>query len=326
MCRLFGRSLLLAALTLCAPLAARAAGFEVVPTGHDSDLRVFLGGGRGLSGGEALARMRAGVDLNLWVAGNQYFAMGDVVRAFQKTHPTARAVGVVTLPPGLIAQAILKGGLRYLGKDYSLRPDAYATVDLAHLRALKAAGLARAYRIYLHNELALMVAKGNPKHVRDLEDLRRSDLRIELPNPIDEGIMSVYGRKVLMRRGLWTALTGGRECRSCRPVANVYFTAVHHREIPADLSDGRADVGLVWKTEVRNSAAKGLPIAGVYLPAQDSLRDEVSYLIAPIIGAAHAAQAGAYLSFLETPAARDAYAAHGFVPARPWETAPRPIP
>ncbi len=320
------RLFLLLALALGTSAAARASGLETVPAGHDSDLRVFERGGKELSGPAALARMRSGVDLNLWVAGNQFFAMRDVVRAFQKANPKVRSVGVVTLPPGLIASGILKGGLAYLGKDYALRPDAYATVDLAHLKSLKAAGLAREYRVYLHNELALMVARGNPKGVRGLEDLRRKDLRIELPNPIDEGIMSVYGRRVLERHGLWRALTGGRECRACRPVPNVYFTAVHHREIPADLRDGRADVGLVWRTEVRNAAADGLPVEGVDLPPQDSLRDEVSYLIAPLSVARHSAAAAAFLSFLETPAARAAYADHGFVPAKGDEAAARAIP
>ncbi|NNN05921.1 MAG: substrate-binding domain-containing protein [Elusimicrobia bacterium] len=314
----------LAALALCAAISARAALVQI-PAGHDSDLRVFLSGGRTLSGPAALERMQSGVDLDLWVAGNQYFAMGDVLRAFQKENPKAAAIGVITLPPGLIAQAILKGGWRYAGKSYPMRPDAYATVDLAHLRALKKAGLASDYRVYLHNELALMVARGNPKDVHGLKDLRRTDLRVELPNPVDEGIMSVYGRKVLERLGLWKDLTAGQVCRACRPVAHVYFTAVHHREIPADISAGRADVGLVWKTEIRNAAAHGLPIAGVDLPPQDSLRDQVSYLITPITGARHAAGASAFLRFLETAPARDAYAAHGFVPARSDESEPRPI-
>ena len=176
------RGALLTVAALCASVSARAA-LTPIPPGHDSDLRVFLSGGRTLSGPAALEKMRSGADLDLWVAGNQYFAMGDVVRAFQKTHPQAAAIGVITLPPGLIARAILGGGWRYAGKDYPMRPDAYATVDVAHLRALQKAGLASDYRVYLHNELALMVARGNPKGIRSVHDLGRADVRLSMPNP-----------------------------------------------------------------------------------------------------------------------------------------------
>lgn len=165
-----------------------------------------------------------------------------------------------------------------------------------------------------------MVAGGNPKRVRGLEDLRRPDLRVDLPNPVDEGIMSVYGRMVLARHGLLDFLSGGRECKACRPIPRVLFTEVHHREIPAALQDGAADVGLVWRTEVRNAVAAGLNVEGVDLPLQDSLRGEVQYLISPLTGTPHAALAMRYLRFLGTKPGRGAYAAHGFIPARPEES------
>ena len=313
-------------LALSAAVSAGAAVLQTITADHDPDLRVFLSDGKELDGSEALERMRSGVDLDLWVAGNQFFAMRDVVRAFQKENPAAGAIAVVTLPPGAVAQAIVKGGWSYRGKDYPLRPDLYATVDLAHLRKLKTAGLARDYRVYLHNELSLMVVRGNPKRVRGLDDLRRPDLRVDLPNPVDEGIMSVYGRKVLARHGLWDLLSAGRECKACRPIPRVLFTEVHHREIPAALQHGDADVGLVWRTEVRNAVGDGMNVEGVDLPAEDSLRDEVQYMIAPISGAPHTALATRYLHFLWSKPGRDAYAAHGFIPARPEESSSRPIP
>jgi hypothetical protein len=36
--------------------------------------------------------------LVLWLAGNQFFAMDDVVHAFQAQHP-GTTVGLITLPP-----------------------------------------------------------------------------------------------------------------------------------------------------------------------------------------------------------------------------------
>jgi ABC-type molybdate transport system substrate-binding protein len=95
-------------------------------------------------------------------------------------------------------------------------PDVYASVNLGHLKELKSIELMQSYMIYMHNELQIMVAKGNPKDIRGIEDLGRSDVRTSLPNPINEGIMQFYARKVLERHGLWQALSGGKECASCQ--------------------------------------------------------------------------------------------------------------
>ena len=41
---------------------------------------------------------------------------------------------------------------------------------------------------YVTNDLEIMVAAGNPKGLHSLNDLRRPDLRLSMPNPQWEGI------------------------------------------------------------------------------------------------------------------------------------------
>ena len=53
------------------------------------------------------------------------------------------------------------------------------------------------HAIYMHNELVIMVGKGNAKKVNGIADLGRADVRTSMPNPINEGIMQFYARKVL---------------------------------------------------------------------------------------------------------------------------------
>lgn len=60
-----------------------------------------------------------------WLAGNQFFAMDDVVRAFRKHSPGTR-VGLITLPPGLLLEAIDKAGVVYGGKQYPGQPEVHA--------------------------------------------------------------------------------------------------------------------------------------------------------------------------------------------------------
>ncbi|MEP6658206.1 MAG: substrate-binding domain-containing protein [Betaproteobacteria bacterium] len=309
-----------------APVRAQvtAGTYEPIPADKDSDLRLFYADGRIVTGSSALERMRAEADLTLWLAGNQFFAMEDVVRAFQRQYPAVGSVGLITLPPGVLLNAIQKGGWRYKDKDYALQPDVYASVDLGHLKTLRAKGRMNDYMIYLHNALDLMVAKGNPKGIKGIDDLGRADVRSMLPNPIDEGIMVFYARKVLVRHGLWDRLSGGRECKSCRPHPNVYFTAVHHREIPEALKSGTADAGIVWATETKNALQEGAPVETVPLPPTDSLVDDVSYAIGILTDTQHPAAAQRYLAFLASAAGQDTYARHGFIKAT--DATLKPIP
>lgn len=309
-----------------APLAAsKPAAYAVIPANKDNDLKLYYADGRVLKGSDALARMQQDAELVLWLAGNQFFAMDDVVRAFQAQN-RGMDVGLVTLPPGLLLSAIESGGWAYGGRSYPGRPDIYASVNLGHLKKLKGAGLMTEYATYMHNEMVLMVAKGNPKRIRGIADLKRADVRTSMPNPINEGIMQFYGRKVLERHGLWAQISGGRECFSCQTTPGNWFTSVHHRETPDRILAGQSDTGIVWTTEAIEAQREGKAVEAVKLPPQDSLRDEVAYAIGALAGSPRAAAAGRYLEFLRSPAAHAAYAKYGFVIGTPQELTLKPIP
>jgi ABC-type molybdate transport system substrate-binding protein len=327
MCRVFAMALgvaLAVAISAVRAQAGPSGELAAIPPNKDTDLKFYQTDGKIQQGAEALEHMASDANLVVWVAGNQFFAMDDVIGAFQKAHPGI-SVGLITLPPGLILTAIEAGGWSYDGKEYRCTPDVYASVNLGHLQRLKATGLMRDYKIYMHNELQMMVAKGNPKAVASINDLVRSDVRTALPNPVNEGIMQFYARKVLERHGIWSQIAGGRDCVSCQTTERNWFTAVHHREIPERIRDGKSDAGIVWKTEVMEALRQGAPIEGVKLPAADSLRDEVSYATGALQNARHRASADEYLAFLATDAAQDAYAGFGFVKARPEELGLNPI-
>lgn len=104
-----------------------------------------------------------------------------------------------------------------------------------------------------------------------------------------------------------------------------WFTAVHHRETPERILDGRSDAGVVWKTEVQHARAEGHDVEGVSLPPEDSLHNEVAYAIGVLDGSPHQAAAEKYMAFLATPAAQDTYAKYGFVKATSEELRQKPI-
>ena len=304
---------------------AAASKYAAIPANKDSDLKLYRADGSIVSGPAALGRMSQDAQIVLWLAGNQFFAMDDVVAAFQKQNPGI-AVGLITLPPGLLLEAISKGGWTYGGKDYPGLPDVYASVNLGHLKKLKALGLADRYAVYMHNEMVLMVGKGNPKKIKGIDDVQRADVRTSMPNPVNEGIMQFYGRKVLEQHGAWQHVSGGKECVSCQTTPNNWFTAVHHRETPDRILAGTSDTGIVWITETIEAQRAGKAVEAVRLPPKDSLRDEVAYAVCALNTGPRQANAARFLAFLATPEAQAAYGQFGFVSATTEELKLKPIP
>jgi ABC-type molybdate transport system substrate-binding protein len=295
-----------------------------IPKGKENDVKFYAAnGGKPVTGADAFAQMpKAG--LVLWLAGNQFFAMDDVIGVYQKQHAGV-SVGLITLPPGLLLQAINAGGWTYAGKDFRGLPDVYASVNLGHLKKLKASGKMDSYMIYMHNELQIMVAKGNPKKVVGVKDLARADVRTSMPNPINEGIMQFYIRKVLERHGIWQTISAGKTCVHCQVTPNSWFTAVHHRETPDRITAGQSDAGMVWKTEVLAALRSKAPVEGITLNDQDSLRNEVSYAIGMLKASPRQAAAESFLAFLRSPECQSTYAKYGFVNATADELKPKPI-
>lgn len=294
-----------------------------IPPKKDNDLKFYSADGKIVKGREALEKIPS-AGLVLWLAGNQFFAMDDVIASFRKKSP-GTTVGLITLPPGLLLQAIKAGGWNFEGKEYRGLPDVYASVNLGHLKELKKSGLMNSYMVYMHNELQIMVAKGNPKKIAGIKDLVRADVRTSMPNPVNEGIMQFYARKVLERHGLWQQISAGKECVSCETTKNNWFTAVHHRETPDRIKADQSDAGIVWKTEVLEALRDGANVDAIALPPEDSLRNEVSYVIGVLENAAHRQAGEAFLDFLRLPEGQDAYAKFGFVKADGEELKMKPI-
>ena len=85
--------------------AAPAGELAAIPPNKDTDLKFYQADGKIQQGAAALEHMTSDANLVVWVAGNQFFAMDDVIGAFQKAYPGI-SVGLITLPPGLILAAI----------------------------------------------------------------------------------------------------------------------------------------------------------------------------------------------------------------------------
>lgn len=316
---------LMSALLVSALVAVSAAALAAPnkPTGENKDYRTFHADGRvdyGKIGDSYTA------DLVLYLAGNQFMVMEDLVRDFQKKNPGIQSVYVETIPPGQILNQIVKGG-KINGQKTAQNPDIYASVNLGHLKKLKARGLMSDYMIYTHNKLELMVAAGNPKKIMGAKDLARGDLVQSHPNPLTEGIFKFYGAEMLRDLGLHKKVTADAKCRNCWAIKNkTWFTQRHHRETPDRIERGKADVGIVWTTEIIEAKKHGRRIDGVAIPAPLNKSSKVGYAIGALKSGRNGKNAAAYLRYLATDAAQKIYAKYGFVNAATAELKLRPIP
>lgn len=292
--------------------------------GHNNDYRTFHQNGK-ISYGHIGDSYTA--DLVMYLAGNQFMVMEELIRDFQKKHPDIKTVYVETIPPGQILKGqLLKQG-QINGQNTARNPDLFASVNLGHLKKLKTKGLMDNYITYIHNKLELMVAEGNPKKIMGPEDLSRDDLVQSHPNPLTEGIFKFYGSEMLRELGLHEKVTGGSECKSCWAVpGKTWFTSRHHRETPYRIEQGEADIGIVWTTEVVHAKKEGRKIDGVAIPAPYNKQDKVGYAIGALASGRNQENAGRYLDYLATDEAQNIYASYGFAKANQKELTLKAIP
>jgi ABC-type molybdate transport system substrate-binding protein len=289
--------------------------------GHGNDYRTFHAGGEIEYG---LIENSYSAELVMYLAGNQFMVMQELITDFQTKNPDIKTVYVETIPPGQILKGqLLKQG-EIEGQQTAMNPDIFASVNIGHLKKLHGKSLMNEYIIYIHNKLELMVAVGNPKGIKGPQDLARDDLVQSHPNPLTEGIFKFYGSEMLKDLGLYEKVTGGAECRSCWAVdGKTWFTSRHHRETPDRIEKGEADVGIVWATEVVHAKAEGRPIGGVPIQAPLNKQGKVNYAIGIMSNGRNAENAARYLAYLGTEDAQSIYEKYGFIRATKEELQPR---
>src|SRR5210317_999284 len=289
--------------------------------GHGKDYRTFHVGGEVEYG--AIENSYTS-DLVMYLAGNQFMVMQELIGDFQAKNPDIKTVYVETIPPGQILKGQLLAQGEIEGKPTAMNPDIFASVNIGHLKKLHGKELMNEYMIYIHNKLELMVAEGNPKEINGPEDLARDDLVQSHPNPLTEGIFKFYGSEMLKDLGIYEKVTANAECKACWAIeGKTWFTARHHRETPDRIEKGEADVGIVWTTEVVHAKAEGRPIDGVAIAAPLNKQSKVNYAIGIMTNGRNADNAARYIAYLGTNEAQAIYEKYGFIRATSEELAPR---
>lgn len=253
-------------------------------------------------------------ELILFMAGNQFMAMEEIISAFQKEHPHIKKIFYETLPPGLELKQILSGGAVLGDIILNVYPDIYTSVNEKAMKKLVQSGHINKddYHLYLHNRLVLMVAEGNPLNIRTVKDLARDDIRISQPDPENEDI--AYLIMDMYRQAGGDKLVH-RIMEEKRAEGTTILTVVHHRETPLRIKKKTVDVGPVWATEAIYARAKSSFDFDVVEPGEKlDQRDRANYYLCRLKNAPHPHNALMFLDFILSPPAQRIYKKYGFVP------------
>ena len=246
--------------------------------------------------------------LVVFFAGNQFMVVHDLMAAFKQAHPQYRRIFVETLPPGILAKQIESGSLVMGNLRITLKPDIYTAGKGAIAANQKKHDWFADTYDYARNPLAILVAKGNPKHIEGLKDLGRAGVRVSMPNPAWEGIARQIeasyrkaGGEALDHTVMQTKVKEG----------TTFLTHIHHRQSPLRVLEGKSDAAPVWSTEAWfQQQILHHPVETIAIPAAQNA--VATYTVARMKRAPHEQTAKDFMTFMQSPAAQAVYRKYGF--------------
>ncbi len=175
--------------------------------------------------------------------------------------------------------------------EQGAQADVFASADATNMDKLKADGYtAGEAKVFAHNQLEIVVARGNPKGINSLADLARSGLIYIAEAPTVPA--GKYSLQALARAGV-----------SVTPKS----LETDVKSVVSKVELGEADAGIVYTTDVK---AAGSKVAGVAIPG--SYNVVATYPIVTVKGSKHSDADNAFIAYVLSAAGQSTLASFGF--------------
>ena len=245
-------------------------------------LRLLAGLQAGLLGIAVAAASSARADtLTVFAAASLTEAFRTIGKDFETAHPGTK-VDFNFAGSSTLARQLIEGA----------PADVFASADDENMKKVVDAGdLAGAPQPFVGNRLAIIVPRGNPKHVSGLADLARQGMVISLAAPavpVGHYAVEAFGK-------------AGVSVPDASKEADV-------KAVVARVSMGEADGGVVYVTDV---AAGGDKVEVVTIPGAHNVT--ARYPIATLKGAPNAAGARAFIAYVLSPPGQSVLKQAGFL-------------
>ncbi|WP_455380734.1 substrate-binding domain-containing protein [Acidihalobacter prosperus] len=249
--------------------------------------------------------------LVVFFAGNQYMLVNKLMKDFMKAYPKYKRVVAFTMPPGRLITAMKRGNGILIGNMHvTLKPDILTAGHGSIMHLQHRTHWFSKTEVYAKNKLAIMVYKGNPKHVKGMKSLARPKLKLCMPNPEWEGIA---------KHAIIPALnkTGGKTLVNVVYSKKVkdgttFLTHIHHRQTPVRIMEHKCAAGVVWYTEAYfHDKIAHHPISIVNVPSSNN--KVVAYTAGLMKNAPDPKAAHDFMAFMMGHTAQRLYRAYGFM-------------
>jgi molybdate transport system substrate-binding protein len=183
-----------------------------------------------------VARAALAEPLRVFAAASLTEAFREITAIYERKHPNDR-VSLYLAGSQILRTQIEQGA----------RADVFASADLAHADALRAAELLDAYEIFARNRIVVVVPKGKGK-VSRLEDLGTRGIKLVVAG--DAVPVGHYTKEVFAKLGA-AKLYGDRFQQQVE--ANVVSQETNVRAVLSKVALDEADAGFVYATDAATS-------------------------------------------------------------------------
>jgi molybdate transport system substrate-binding protein len=236
------------------------------------------------------ARAEARPELVVFAASSLREAFAELGQRFEQSHPGTKVVFNLSGSQELRTQI-----------ENGAPADVFASADQKHMQALVDGRSALAPTIFVHNEPVLVVPKGNPAGIGELQDLPRAK-RIVIGIP--EVPIGAYTLRILDA----ASSHYGNDFRA-KVEAHVVSREVNVRQVLAKVTLGEADAAVVYRTDAA-TARQNIEVIAI----PPNLNVVADYVIAVLTRAKQRALAGEFVASVLSPAGRDVFSRSGFRP------------